>query len=1073
MAAILGNDLTSFSASHIVSQGNLDCLTGGNLPLIDGLTLSSAVYNDLSYPIIANGKSTGNIITLYGDGANQLLMGWDSTSDSANGKHASLFQRSKSNSPSAIWSPWYEIVDSGNFTRFTATQQGEGAQGVWGIDITGNALTASYLLPFPLTGTYGKYEAELPKGSVMVWGESFGDSSLKYSSGGTTYPYTSTGNVGFYLTPDPSSDNLKLNMIINGTYYGNFSGDLNGNATSATRANISTITNTLAYYDNALGHFNYTSYVKYLKHAEVTGAKGYADGLEISGESYRLAADLLDKTNGIIAYGDAGPQIRFSANGGNGAILFSPYGETAGGNAVFHFVEAGGEATIKSQHNVTSGRLTIGANMLNNTYSLYVNGTTGFNSNVRMLSDSVLVYSDSPRQMIQWNTAASSINADTGLDWDGIGVYGSILNLSSKEGINITTKDNVTLQHNGKAVPTTGNDTGTVGNNTKGVYVSGGTILEMSYSLNANVNFSGSSNRMAYYSSTRALSAAAHFVNNSKVAINSTDAPDGNINLLVNGQTQLNNLLSTKGNVAYIGTKATTNMIYFIDNTEDDTGNGIAIGGGGATVIAGGNAIDSFNTTNPTIKTLYLVSDTSIILEGNCQDLSERKGIEITSSGNIVPIKAGAKNNNMQSLGVTDARWASVFIGTANTYGSNTQPIYWDNGVPTPLTFTPNRLYYSVSDVSFSATGHFATSARLAINSTTEPMENFYVNGTSHFSSIITAGASILPEENNKEGSTLGSSGTSGVRWYGLFVGRSDSYGDTEQPIYWNNGVPAATAYSLKATVNDGTANRIAFYSGARAISAGDITSNGKYLGNITNLTVGAAAQEKYKFQVTGDSYLNGNVTHNGITYFANGTTYNINNSAVGYLADLRVDKIRLDDAKIYFYSANNANTSIYGEITADDKYMSFTKSNGNNGFNFNGNIVPLKDKGNSLGTSSFRWNALYIGSADSYGDGYTPIYWLNGVPTVSYPVQYYTWQINNGHTTCTIESTGVLKDNTYVIALVVTGGEANLNGPLTWTTATKTSTLQIKSSAATSGIVSGYVIVARGTAPSASNSSS
>ena len=44
--------------------------------------------------------------------------------------------------------------------------------------------------------------------------------------------------------------------------------------------------------------------------------------------------------------------------------------------------------------------------------------------------------------------------------------------------------------------------------------------------------------------------------------------------------------------------------------------------------------------------------------------------------------------------------------------------------------------------------------------------------------------------------------------------------GGTEQPIYFSDGKPAATSYALKATVNNGDANYVAYYSDARAISS-------------------------------------------------------------------------------------------------------------------------------------------------------------------------------------------------------------------------------------------------------------
>ena len=254
--------------------------------------------------------------------------------------------------------------------------------------------------------------------------------------------------------------------------------------------------------------------------------------------------------------------------------------------------------------------------------------------------------------------------------------------------------------------------------------------------------------------------------------------------------------------------------------------------------------------------------------------------------------------------------------------------------------------------------------------------------------------------------------------------------GGTEQPIYFTGGKPAATSYALKATVNNGTAGRLSYYSGDRAISATtnvhvlnnylisnsrngvsvDIRANGLIIwgqtyGNTANqmvsntagvfrfgdggpqivfntsnswnaqagalvftdhdtagtgtsfhfvstesndnnggnctvtaprfrarrgITIGQNSDNtSYNLYVNGSSYFNGNTTHNGIDYFANGTTYYINNSAVAYFNDLRTDQVRLVDNWIGFYQNANAGGNRYGYIQADANRMYFRKENG------------------------------------------------------------------------------------------------------------------------------------------------
>lgn len=58
------------------------------------------------------------------------------------------------------------------------------------------------------------------------------------------------------------------------------------------------------------------------------------------------------------------------------------------------------------------------------------------------------------------------------------------------------------------------------------------------------------------------------------------------------GAVQLGAILRTNSNIAYMGSQSTQDMIKFINNTSDSYGNGIAIGGGGLTIIGSGESSD-------------------------------------------------------------------------------------------------------------------------------------------------------------------------------------------------------------------------------------------------------------------------------------------------------------------------------------------------------------------------------------------------------------------------------------------------------------------------------------------------
>ena len=73
--------------------------------------------------------------------------------------------------------------------------------------------------------------------------------------------------------------------------------------------------------------------------------------------------------------------------------------------------------------------------------------------------------------------------------------------------------------------------------------------------------------------------------------------------------------------IAYTGTKATYDMIKFIDNTGDNYGNGIYIGGGGATIIGGGESADAAaGQVSGGNEILYLCNDGDVNVFTNMQD---------------------------------------------------------------------------------------------------------------------------------------------------------------------------------------------------------------------------------------------------------------------------------------------------------------------------------------------------------------------------------------------------------------------------------------------------------------------
>ena len=200
---------------------------------------------------------------------------------------------------------------------------------------------------------------------------------------------------------------------------------------------------------------------------------------------------------------------------------------------------------------------------------------------------------------------------------------------------------------------------------------------------------------------------------------NLTTPGDVGYKLLVGGNQWIEGNLVFKGakEIKFIGSKATYSMIRFIDNTSDTYGNGISIGGGGSTVIGAGESAMSY-VTNGGDEKLFLLSDGAINIEAGGNTISNRNGLQVTSDGHILPIKAENSNPNTQDLGSAADYWRNLYINNITLQGQTGNRLVWTNG----------------SKI-LQAGYHYADTDRIAINTAGRQGYNFYVNGSSYFSS--------------------------------------------------------------------------------------------------------------------------------------------------------------------------------------------------------------------------------------------------------------------------------------------------------------------------------------------------
>ena len=127
------------------------------------------------------------------------------------------------------------------------------------------------------------------------------------------------------------------------------------------------------------------------------------------------------------------------------------------------------------------------------------------------------------------------------------------------------------------------------------------------------------------------------------------------------------------GNISYKGTKATYSMIKWIDNTADDYGNGIRIGGGGATIIGGGESADLPSVSGGD-EILYLMNDGNIDFYSNCQGgLSSAKHMSFDTSGNLNVPYVRASGNIYEGGTLLSSKYLGINDKAANSNKLNGQ----------------------------------------------------------------------------------------------------------------------------------------------------------------------------------------------------------------------------------------------------------------------------------------------------------------------------------------------------------------------------------------------------------------
>lgn len=143
------------------------------------------------------------------------------------------------------------------------------------------------------------------------------------------------------------------------------------------------------------------------------------------------------------------------------------------------------------------------------------------------------------------------------------------------------------------------------------------------------------------------------------------------------------------GDISYAGSLSTSKIIRFLNNTADADGNGIAIGGGGITIIGGGESstLAQASLSAYGSELLYLCNDGDVDIFTNCSsDFTSAKDFKFNSDGTIKMPNGGTVIDTVTLLDktypigsiymtVTTDSPANLFGGTWTAWGSGLVPV--------------------------------------------------------------------------------------------------------------------------------------------------------------------------------------------------------------------------------------------------------------------------------------------------------------------------------------------------------------------------------------------------------------
>ena len=262
--------------------------------------------------------------------------------------------------------------------------------------------------------------------------------------------------------------------------------------------------------------------------------------------------------------------------------------------------------------------------------------------------------------------------------------------------------------------------------------------------------------------------------------------------------------------IHYKGTKASYNMIKFVDNTVDTYGNGIVIGGGGLVVMGAGesadNLVSALSLTGGQEK-LYLGSDSEIYFYVNCNTIGDRKGITLNTSLSFYP-----NSNNTGTVGTSSNKWnamyATTFYGAFSGSGASVTSLNASN--ISSGTLSADRLATSGATA-----GSYGPSANATPGyGATFNVPYITVDNKGRVTAISTKTVKIPASDNTDTKVTQSATSTANFRGVILGTNNTVNTGDTRETTVTGQGYITNKIFAQPSTGNLYASNIYAFVNG-------------------------------------------------------------------------------------------------------------------------------------------------------------------------------------------------------------------------------------------------------------------